>query len=723
MMYRVYEEMPKPKMAIEGISTDEEMNCVGWQKLTSSTIPLEDIYHVVYTMPLKDFEKICDNSKQAYDNKFVEWITKNDRAIMDFLLLAKTNEYIRVKRNSRWYYPTMKIDARMTIEQVIEKSLSVSDQRLRERYLLQAVRALFSMQRYRECIDLWDREISLLPTDNLMRKLIQPYIAGAQFRINNTDKAMEYFAQIGDIGSLQYCANRIGKSLSTVDALALVCKYAPNSPSIIKTLQECIRKIEPEGSMMAMEMENNLDQLMPEHKNIAKRLRQLSIDMAQDSKVKDSAMWYYTAAFLSDLLGEVSKASAQLRLAEKLKSSEYITGSIKVFRVYLDAKQSNYDSAYEAKLFKQLKWLDSKIVSNLNSYVCDKTSDGSYLKCGMSYYYWNDMLRRILLAEVCPRMLKAGKTTRALQLANMADNRLINLVNKRNFVKHCIDKDENSYIYKSIEGVSMREFRYADDKYNTHDYSNHFFELIDSLSANSAKRYVQNVRTTKSEFDLYLNARGYTGSDYLNDIVGTKCLREMRYGEAVKYLANVSDAYNRCHLNIIMQYDPLSEQRKSLSPDCDTRYEFACRMYRLEQNIARGTDPNIKAQNMLKYAIGVRNSFDRCWTLTQYYRGTTYWGCVTNEKRDWESDKNATAAIKRAQQYADLACRTATDDEVAAQIQYQLCNFKIVAEKYPNTEMGELVRGKCDKLYDYHAASHRVSMSDIYGEECGDRTF
>ncbi|MBQ5861979.1 MAG: hypothetical protein IIW65_07565, partial [Alistipes sp.] len=51
-----------------------------------------------------------------------------------------------------------------------------------------------------------------------------------------------------------------------------------------------------------------------------------------------------------------------------------------------------------------------------------------HLKINESFYYWNDMMRRILIAEVCPRMIKAGRTTRALQLANMADNRLLGLV-------------------------------------------------------------------------------------------------------------------------------------------------------------------------------------------------------------------------------------------------------------------------------------------------------
>lgn len=41
---------------------------------------------------------------------------------------------------------------------------------------------------------------------------------------------------------------------------------------------------------------------------------------------------------------------------------------------------------------------------------------------------------------------------------------------------------------------------------------------------------------------------------------------------------------------------------------------------------------------MFRYAIGIKNSFDRCWELTQYYNGINFWGQVC-EKRDWKSDK------------------------------------------------------------------------------------
>lgn len=83
--------------------------------------------------------------------------------------------------------------------------------------------------------------------------------------------------------------------------------------------------------------------------------------MAHEGRGNNPAMWYYTAAFLTDLEGNATKASYLLGLAENSKSSSYIDESIKVFRIYLDAKLLPYNSSYESRLFTQLNWLDKKL--------------------------------------------------------------------------------------------------------------------------------------------------------------------------------------------------------------------------------------------------------------------------------------------------------------------------------------------------------------------------
>ncbi len=695
-MYRVCDTQEGNSLEESSYFNGTRRNCKEWQAMTSETIPLEDIYQAVYKMDYQAFLDVYDNPKKRQENKFLEWITKKDRTILSFLYLAKNNEFIRLKRNSRWYYPTMKTGARMTLEEVVEKSLSATDKRLRDRYLLQAVRGMVSMGEYERCIQLWNEEICHLPADNYMRKLILPYIAGAEFHVNNSENAVKYFAEVGDFKSMLYCLQREGEPLTEFERLELLCGYAPNSKVVVEFLQKYMRHQETIG-MLGGESPSPYS---PERE----RLIALCLEMGGNKKVENPAMWFYTAAFLAYKEDDINRAHSLLKRAEKSKSTPFVKESIKVFRIFLDAKRMTYNAAYDNHLLGQLKWLDTQIRNNLTEHVRTETAQGWKLITCTGYYYWNDVMRKILLTEVCPRMLKVGKTTRALQLANMADNLLLGYVNQV----------EVSYYYREFNDTiyNLTDYRYS-KIFNNFDYSNHFFEMIDSMDVNATLKYVQQVEKPMSEFDRFVNARGYVGADYLNDILGTQYLRNMRYREALECLEKVSHKY-QSHLNVSLNYAPFSVAPKRIAKQEDFKYEFAREMVSLEQVMALTKNPNRKALLTVKYLTGIRNSFDRCWPLTQYYRGTSYWGAVC-EKRNWEEDAYTNRAKKRTQKLLTQACNMVTDDEAGAAIQYMLCNFKTLAKKYPNTEKGKLVRGQCDNLCDHHLeARWEKRMTDYW---------
>ncbi len=282
-------------------------------------------------------------------------------------------------------------------------------------------------------------------------------------------------------------------------------------------------------------------------------------------------------------------------------------------------------------------------------------------------------------------MLAAGKPIRALQLANMADNRLLGLVDR---------------IVVNWNGTTetLREFRRDKNTHNL-DYSNTFFELIDSLGINQAIAYRHRIEQPGDAFDRFLNARGYVDMEYIDDIIGTKYLRAMRYKEAVAYLGKISRSFEG-HLNTQLEYDPFSYERRRLEDRTDFKYRFAREMCMLEQEMKNAADPNRKAEAMFRYAIGLRNSFGRCWSLTQYYFGTIFYGQV-QEKRDWSKSPQTLRALERSAELLPKACSLFTDPELAAQSLHKLHQYRTITEKYPETETGHHVRGHCDNLVDY----------------------
>lgn len=681
LMYRAVD----PNDSEESPSDDRRENCLAWQRLTSVTIPLGDILQVVYKMSLEEYEAFYDTGewKGRDDNRFARWIWQNDREIMDFLLLAKTNEEVRLRRNSRWYYPTMRIGARMTIEDIVDKALSNNSERLRDRYLLQAIRALFSLGRYDECVRLWDSEMSKYPQYNAMRKLAQPYIAGAEYRLGNAQKSIYYYAQLGDSGSIAYCAKT-----TSVQTIALMYKHNPTSKELEHLLHRTVAKMEVYADWSCSPEEQ------PERDKYRKELSDIALRIAHEGKVANPAVWYYSAAFLADMRGDAAEASRLLRFAEKAEGTAYVKESIAVMRIYLDAKTLPYDDKYERLLFAQLRWLDNKVRSNITTEVRDNTSEFRDLKINKSYYYWNDMLRRILLSEVCPRMVEAGDCVRAMQLANMADNRLLGLVNRV--------KTSRATARRSAMGgdvvMTLDDYRRSESHFNHFDYSNHFFKLIDTVGLDNTVAYCKRVKSPRSAFDSFLNARGYVDADYLNDIVGTQYLRNMRYADAERYLSAISSSFYG-HLNVDLSQDPfeivfgrcyLNGERGNF------RLRFAREMKSLEQKIASASDPNEKAQAMVRYAIGLRNSFGFAWELTQYYFSAYNYA-------DWLWSKEKKIAERRVDELVADACQMATDRELAARIQYDFCNFREVATKYYDTQMAKVVWGRCDNLVDHHA--------------------
>lgn len=680
-IYRVYDK--KADESIGSTLSQSDRICLSWQEIVPKSIPVDSIRRVVFHSSLSELEEIVQHPKRTYKNPFTEWLTKHDREALDYLLWAKINETNRTKQNSPWYYPTMQMGMKHTPEEVIEKSLSVKSTRLRDRCLLQAVRALFTMGEYERCIALWEEEISHLDPTNLMRQLSHNYIAGARFHLNHTEEAMEEYALIGDITSLMYCSNKLNRPLNRPEALALICQANPNNPVIPSMLQEIVNNIEPQDYYYEEPNYQVSDGFLA--------IEQLCTEMVRHPKCENRAMWHYTASCLADMKGESYRAHLHLQKAEQASASKVVKESVMLFRIYLDAKLQPYTKAYEERLYTQLKWLDEQIVNNLDPEIRLEASRRTLTPC-YSFYYWNDMLRRILLAEVCPRMIQAGKAVRAIQLANMADNRLYNLVNERTYFDF-IEVDGH-YQWAPVKRTTMKQYRYDPKLFNSIDYSNHFFELIDSLGADTAIAYAKNVAANPTPFDRFLNARGYTNSDYLNDIVGTQCLRRMRYKEALGYLRAVSASYQHHHnLGLYTEVEP---QQFSTH----FRYDFAAEMVSLEAAISSTTDPDILARKRYRFAVRLRDSFGCEWWFTQYYKGEIYWGMV-GKKRDWESDRHTRAAMRRYDELMKQVFALGASDETKAELLYDMSCYRTIATRYGHTKIGQLVRGSCDTYIDH----------------------
>lgn len=653
----------------------KETNCRHWQSLTHRDIPLEDIEYVVYTMPLAEYEAFYAMAVYYEDNAFAQWIKRNDPEIMDFLLLAKRNEHMRFQYSSKWYYPTMKIGGPVSLEEIVEQSLGSQSVRLRDRYLLQAVRALTTLKRYDECLELWDREISLLPKDNFMRRLCYEYIAGAYYHTGDVERAMLMFASYGDTGSMYYIAKQQDMDLTTVD----IIRYSYLSGAPLSKFSRDIRKMIVDAETFPVVYEFG-DKPVVTDEILA--IRDLAIEAGGNPNCADRAQWLYIAAYIYMQQGNYTQAKALLSKAEKAPASDYMKESIKVLGIYLDALTATYNAAYGERLFEQIKWFEERVRLDFNS------DDYDYCMWhDFSENYWYSSMTRILSYTVAPRYLEMGNPARALQLMNFADYLPYKYVTS---IDYYVDNDYGYWWTSS----NIEEYRRERGTFNRIDYSTWFFNTINKQTPDAAIAYVERALNPISEFDRYLNEVGYTSPDFLYDIVGTLCLRHMRYQEAERYFSLVSLDYQYM-LNVMLKRDPFDALCPEGDRILDFRYRFATTMASLERGIEATTDINRRASLLVKFGIGMGNSVTTCWPLT-------YYGSSCND--DWRDDSVALALHNRAIISINEALSAFTDDELKAEALYTLGRHYTVVSSYGYTKKAEFVRRHCDNFYDYKPA-------------------
>ena len=663
-------------------------NCKAWADLTSSDIPLDDIYEVVYDWTIDSVEDIRDAIDSFWpsrlSNRFAKWLVRHkDYETLDFLYVAKSCEKIRAKQNTLWYYPVDGDDYNTNLEKVIEKAKAYKGKRLRDRYDLQAIRALFSQQQYGECVNYWLQHQGDF-SEGVIKDMAVEYIVGAYIRLKQEERAVKLNMENGNPHSAAICG------MDKKNRFEKVYRWNPDDGWLIAEVQHLIHDLE--GGWWGYS-----DYVMKGYQRIYNQV----LNICEDKVCQDMAPWYYTRAFLAYSLNKYDDANTYIVKTEQVAKDRDLLDVTRVLKILVRTRiTSRYDLDFENYLFKELKWLDKMIVENLDKETRSIITENGISNhiCGYSQYYWSDVLRRILITDVVPLCIRSDYKERALAYLNYADNRIFGLVNQVRdgyWKPAASDEKEDSYVEKI---VSWEAYRSDKDMFNRYDYSNDFFINLDSLGVEPIQHLAERLEHPQNELDRFLAKRSYSDTQFLYDIIGTKLIASMKYKEAVGYLSKVSADFNRSRN--VFEYctiDPFTE-KKLVERDAFYKLNFAKEMVSLEERIAVANDVNMKASLMLTYARGLQNSIGRkSWLLTSYYRGSFL--CYPFYS---DYQKNMMQQIEeRSMSMIDEALAMYTDRKMAAQACYDMKKFKTAATKYPETDVARFIVGHCDRLNDY----------------------
>jgi len=690
LMYRAY--LPSSNLEEWAYNTKSGDNCLLWRNQCGKGASAEDIYQIVYKSSPEDLEGLLSHSKSgrklAQTNTFAAALW-NDSEAAELLVLAKQCETARSELNSPWYYPASRDETPFGLDEIARKAAEYNGDRFRSRYALQRIRALFSLRDYDECINYWN-DVKDSLDDDVIKEMTEQYIAGAYYHIGDTETAKEYYLRLNDGAGLYYCF-RDGKT----PWHEVMYKYAPNCKELRDWMAQ---KVACEEKVFYNGDEYWKTGLPAEDVKKCNELAGFCARAASEGKVSDPDFWYYSEAYLKFLVGKKGEAYGLLRKAGQSKGTQQMKDNIRVFKLYLDSMLKPWSPSYEKEMVAELGWLDGMIVKHLEEARQETIDDGVYkMGINLSYFYWNDMMRKIVLSSIVPKLLENHREESAIRFANMADNRLLNLVGSVRAGRY--DKDKGRWVSEERTLAQMRK----GDCFNPHDYSNALFQLIDTMNVVHLERYVNSLGKATSSVDVFLDERGYTDRAFFQELIGTKYIREMKYPEAVRWLSCLPAGYQK-RLNTYkvgyLDEDPFAQSKQPIKDNSDYKLRFAKKMVQLESTIRTTKDPVECAKLKARYATGIRNSVSICWGMSFYRKSvvdtdTEYFGrTYFSRKRD--------AAFSKADKIFQEAIGDCPDREATAAILYSLGNMKIVAEDYPETKSAALIRGECDKLVDYH---------------------
>ena len=689
----------------------ETKNINLWSQQTGCKDTAE-IRRAVYEGSLADWEAVYRYMKDDGDelgplckNRFVrDLVKKNDIRAVEVLYGSKRYETIRNMQRSPWYYNShIETDDKVGLNETFKliDNARLNDEHYGDRFKFLAMKCAWALGEDATVLLMWEK--------------FQKSIKFKPIRYEAEDYVVRTFERMGmrHLADSIYASNcnyveLLPYDASTPTALKILLKTVPNSLELTYRLQEYISYLDVEQASMWHYDKDTVG---------TDSVLAIAREAIANPKVRNKAQWRYAAACILDYRGKPKEALRMLNGAEYGGGDEFLRNSVRVLRFFLRTKTAQVNDAFEQYAFGEIKWMEKELrrewrqlPDSLKTVI--KESEGSEWEMTSEWdkLYYYSALRRIALGDsldLTSRLSASGRKVRALQIANMTDNWVLILTDNQKVKRVRGSADSSYYVnYTGINGeyshgviYSRKDtsslvgdhFSFWVEHRNYHDYGNGVFELADKMDAKTLEAYRSRQLHPKDAIDRWMNAHGYVGGDYWEDIVGTHHMRERNYAAAVKHLKLVSPAYQR-RMNMRLWIDPFSIDRNRVSHD-STQYKlhFAQRMDSLQKAMMHDTDADRRGLAMLDYCIGLENSFGKCWWITSYQKG---WNGAN--LKDIEYTEIGKAAMDEAKRLREEAFTMLKTEEARARYHARVGHYSLVKQDYANTPTGQFYALVCD---------------------------
>lgn len=637
-----------------------------WRKQTGTGLSDEEIERFVYKYSMTELE-----SHKA------ECVKELGMDAYDYLVCAKRCEKARAEMNDAWYYPAKDDPQVVTLEGISGMGVT-RGHKFFNRYVLQVLRALVEIHRDSAAVALWEKSKPEM-TDDIIRTMAERHAAKAYLKIGRKEEAHRIYARIGDLTSLYMCSD--DRTTIWDD----VYRANPNSPFFKDVMQSLLthfdNKYLDKMRYCYRFSEKGLEDDIVQLDNALR----IALKAIKDRRVKDKAMWYYSAAALLDVKGETKVAlSYAVKGKEHCKHGTFMEWTMRVMRMYLEAQVCRYDSVYIERLADDVTWLSDMARRSITDDLRKRMKRHSVTETwgGKEYTYsptvryknqmcWSDAINRILADVLAPRLKREGKAVEALLMANLGE----------------------FWLPRNATGCAHSP-NIADNWCFT-DHFNAMSLMADTCKADVIIAAYQRIKSPKNAMDRLVRKHGMTDKDFWCDMIGSHCMAELRYKEAAEWLRGSSAGYQRKSSTwdwydrdpFCLKIGWSTDNRKTMKRSADYKLRFAKRMAELQVTMRCAKSADKRAEAMILYGVGLRNQSDWCWALTRY--------------SDFEGTHNELIDKKNSQAMIDKGLDAMRNKELKAFYLHAFARNKEVMDLCNNTKIAKKLQAHCDIWRDY----------------------
>ena len=594
----------------------------------------EDIYYYSYIWNKESILKAAQRKKDMEMQTYL----KRLNAYLDACDKLNTNSWDYASKQERQ-------KALLSLNQLANAAKLYKGSRLKSQYALLRMRINMLRNLNQQNISYWNTIASKLP-QSMWREAMYNIYARALWKTGKRQQALDIYAEQGDIESIKFIASNY-RNLAGIQSIYL---KNPNSQMLAYLVQDFVNNNQQTIDCQA---KGKLDKdwiaeigAKVIYQKEAMNFITFANKVIAEGKTQSPCLWRSATAMLHYLYREPRVAWKEINEAMTLDGTPRMKDNARAIRLLVSTQNTQVKQAisdYSTYLVSEFKWLDEKAKEEAHG----------------DYYgnHYTEVLERVayrgLYRHFRNLAMIMGHTEKIKEYESMA-TAMYGMMDayERTF---CQDEQDEQYISKYL-------------------YSSEYAEQLDSLTAQQLADYYSFIISQHEDtFEQYVCQSLYRNADFFHDMIGTKYLAEGNFGEAARWLKDVSLPFiNQQAISYYAakrSYDvPLWFNHQKIDDEniwCiegdyanmkeNPKLKFCQEMNQLigEYNVSQEGE----AKDELAYQLAVRyyqaSCYGDCWYLTHYGKS------INDSARSREADFAAIAQkyLKVSKQSSNLQLR------------------------------------------------------------------